>query len=269
MPTNIVPPFRPEAERAARTAIGHTLTDHGGPKISAPRAVAMFCGAVPNQANLATALRDIVEGGYLDGLAAYGVGRGKFIDTVNGPTFAPGGVTLTDGQMQAIARSIQGADIVCIYLPPGVNISYGQSLSCQGFCGYHGAAGGVAYCVLPDTGCQACHGGFDSFSALTMVTSHELAEACTDPYGNGWYEDATGEENADICAWVPVSYGQWTVQPYWTNESGCTAGTFAPGPVPVPGPPSGDGLTDAQVQAVQAMIDASIAKLSLSYQGGS
>ncbi len=66
------------------------------------------------------------------------------------------------------------------------------------------------------------------------LTAHEVAESVTDPTGQTWYEDGTGMENADIVAWLPLPYGPWTAQGYWTNEHGNTVGAYQ---VPVQPPP--------------------------------
>ena len=77
--------------------------------------------------------------------------------------------------------------------------------------------------MLPYPDCSGCTGGQDTFTALTITTSHELCEAITDPIpGEGWYDDANGEIG-DICAWKTKTVGKYTVQQEWSNqvESAC------------------------------------------------
>jgi hypothetical protein len=56
------------------------------------------------------------------------------------------------------------------------------------------------------------------------VVSHELAESATDPdTSTGWRDYTLGHYNdeiADICVWIPVSYGfyGYTVQKYWNQD---------------------------------------------------
>jgi hypothetical protein len=72
------------------------------------------------------------------------------------------------------------------------------------------------------------HGYFDGFS---IVGGHEYEEAQTDTnVGYGW-TDATGNENADKCAWDAKSANitrgttYYAVQPVWSNKiGGCTIG---------------------------------------------
>jgi serine protease len=69
------------------------------------------------------------------------------------------------------------------------------------------------------------NGIFDGYS---IVVGHEYSEAVTDPdnfFSNqdGW-NDATGSENADKCAWIEtqnITLGghQYAIQPTWSNEA--------------------------------------------------
>ena len=69
------------------------------------------------------------------------------------------------------------------------------------------------------------NGIFDGFS---IVVGHEYSEAVTDPdnfFANqdGW-NDASGSENADKCAWIEtqnITLGghQYAIQPTWSNEA--------------------------------------------------
>jgi hypothetical protein len=58
---------------------------------------------------------------------------------------------------------------------------------------------------------------------LTIVTSHEIREAVTDPDLNAWY-DSSGYEADDKCAWhnlYQTANGFW-VQPEFSNkDNGC------------------------------------------------
>ena len=36
---------------------------------------------------------------------------------------------------------------------------------------------------------------------MSMLPSHEITEATTDPELNAWYDTANGEEIGDLCAW--------------------------------------------------------------------
>jgi hypothetical protein len=229
-------------------ASGHTLTDHGGPKISNPKLFILDYGPMSPWLNLAKRNQfasDLMTKGYLGPLASYGVlGSGSFL----------GSLQVAQGYGKALTQSLvfslilntiaqagipkpDGATIYAVFTPDDVTVQALGGSNCQTFCGFHSSAGNALYAVIPSTACPSCHGPNDPFAALCMVTAHEVAETVTDPLGTGWWEDSSGEENADICAWQPVPYGPWTVQPYWTNESGCTSGVYSQPPPPPPGPP--------------------------------
>jgi len=55
-------------------------------------------------------------------------------------------------------------------------------MSCSSFCGYHDDVSGAQYYgVIPYPNCTGCDNAGSVFDSLTMITSHELAEAITDP----------------------------------------------------------------------------------------
>ncbi len=100
------------------------------------------------------------------------------------------------------------------------------------WCGYHSsfqftnAAGKietVKYSVVPyanQSGCDS-RGVNDS---MTIIASHEVAEAITDPLGTGWY-DGSGNEVGDRCSWQSYTFGPFTLQKVWSNSHfGCYSG---------------------------------------------
>ena len=136
-----------------------------------------------------------------------------------------------------------GEDFV-IYLPKGsIPAGFGA------FCAYHNeiydAAGNrISYSVMPWTSDAnyACgenylnatansygNGFLDGFS---IVTGHEIAEAATDPFpftAPGW-QDSSGAEIGDICAWGTTANGVpmynisggghvFAVQSLWSNSA--------------------------------------------------
>lgn len=130
----------------------------------------------------------------------------------------------------------------------GVPVNAGGETGCGGsnftFCGYHDSftSGGnrVRYTVLPYP-CSS--GGGTCFidaqesvgRALQAVGSHELAETVTDPDQppvalGGWFDDHTGDENADVCASdacvvdLPVGVDVFAVNSLYSNLGGdCVA----------------------------------------------
>ena len=63
--------------------------------------------------------------------------------------------------------------------------------------------------------------GLSSCARKTIVTSHEIREAVTDPDLNAWY-DSAGYEADDKCAWhnlYQTTRGGYWVQPEYSNGS--------------------------------------------------
>jgi hypothetical protein len=137
-------------------------------------------------------------------------------------------------------------------VPPAVTIVSGSVTSCVDFCGYHGTtlfgpnAIPLLYGVIMDTFTGPCATGCGSFTGnalqnTTVVTSHELIEAVTDPDIGlnqglgppvGWYDgaDIPCGEVGDICEngagdTISVNGRTWMVQEIWSNrQQGCVSG---------------------------------------------
>jgi hypothetical protein len=134
-----------------------------------------------------------------------------------------------------------GQEIYGLIFPPNVSITLQGSGSCTAFCGYHmtfNSTSGqpVRYMVIPHLDCAGC--GFQSteMDSKTVVLSHEMSEATTDPDVGlaiatnnnaylGWYDDTNGEIG-DICAGDPDStmFG-YAVQTEWSNADGACVAT--------------------------------------------
>jgi len=172
---------------------------------------------------------------------AFAIGNGgAFVDTT-----PPKGSRFSDSQVRSYlaglfdSGKITSPDpdtIYGIYFPSGVKISLQGGTSCSSFCGYHGnftyLGKDIKYAVFPYTNCRACSlAGKAVLDILTMVTSHEIREAVTDPDLDSWY-DGQGYEADDKCAWhnlYPMTRGGFWVQPEYSN-GGTVSGTTYPGP---------------------------------------
>ena len=110
-----------------------------------------------------------------------------------------------------------------VYLPQGTVSTAGSSRSCTSYCGYHSSFtynGQTAiYAVFPYNDCSGCSlSGKTVLDMETIVTSHEIREAITDPV-NAWWESSSGYEADDKCAWHNLyqqTGGAW-VQPEYSN----------------------------------------------------
>jgi hypothetical protein len=132
----------------------------------------------------------------------------------------------TSDRVPASAHTIYG-----VYLPPGTTSTLGSSKSCTSYCCYHSVftygSLQIKYAVFPYLTCSGCSlSGKSVLDMLTIVSSHEIREAVTDPGNNGkneWY-DRRGYEADDKCAWhhlYQLGSGYW-VQPEYSNANkGC------------------------------------------------
>ena len=127
-----------------------------------------------------------------------------------------------------------------VYFPHGMRIQLSGGGSCSSFCGYHShyTYNGIQikYAVFPYLDCSGCSlSGKTVADMLTIVTSHEIREAVTDPGDNNvnaWY-DAAGDEADDKCAWhnlYQMTNGGFWVQPEYSNGGGSTPSGPYPGP---------------------------------------
>ncbi len=233
------------------------LLDHGGPVISNAGAFNVFLGNATATA-FQTALNGFVaaftnrpdynvitqyskSGNTISGALAF---RGSYVDTTLYTAFT-GDNTLSDtevksyvgnlvnGPLAATLNGIATSTVINLYLPQGLVSTMGGSTGCGGsnvgYCGYHSWAnvGGlhVKYAVYPYNNCSGCSlSGKSVVDMQTIVTSHEIREAVTDPSdnGNAWY-DRQGYEADDKCAWHNLYQmaGYWIQPEYSNRDKGC------------------------------------------------
>jgi hypothetical protein len=232
VPVRVVPMHPVKAAPAAAQ-----LTYRNGPLLTNVEVFTLFWGNGWQNSPLISQINDffsyILSSSLIDQLAEYSVagktiGHGKLTGTLTVTSPAPSS-TVQDSDIQSLIQQqiASGAlpapgsnTLYVVYTETGVTVDQGGSASCQDFCGYHDTFGSnIFYGVLPYPDCSGCTGGQDTFTALTVTTSHELCEAITDPIpGQGWYDDNNGEIG-DICAWKTKTVGPYTVQQEWSNQA--------------------------------------------------
>jgi len=125
-----------------------------------------------------------------------------------------------------------------VYFPHGMKVTLGRSASCSSFCGYHSSFTyngiSIKYAVFPYPDCSGCSlSGKAVGDMFTIVSSHEIREAATDPFGTAWF-DRRGYEADDKCAWHNLYQMQrngtktFWVQPEYSN-GGTVSGVAYPG----------------------------------------
>ena len=141
---------------------------------------------------------------------------------------------VTDGQLQAEIHAFVSAHslpadtnhLYVAFLPKavescftGMNATANGQCSANTFCGYHSAAfGSLVYASMPyavvdgwrgstcssdggGVGNQSPNGSIDADTEIS-ITSHEMAEAFTDPFPNSGWVDSSGSEIGDDCAYI-------------------------------------------------------------------
>jgi hypothetical protein len=250
---------QPASGEAARSADqsgagGAHMVYRGGPVISNVKVTTVFWGAnVVNQSALDTFYGVLVNSPVIDMLGEYDtstqqIGHGSF-QTSYVDTNAPSDTEISDDQVQTELGQLidQGAlpapdanTLFMVHFPAGVTISMQSGLSCQQFCAYHSsfAHGGVNvyYGIMPDFsgGCASCGGEPDQFGSTTVVASHEVAEAITDPnigvanatqdeHQLAWYDDQY-DEIGDMCQGQSYTLDGYRLTKLWSNQaSACVA----------------------------------------------
>jgi hypothetical protein len=217
------------------------LTYRGGPLLSEVQVFVFFWGDAWQQDPHVALVQQInsffdyvLTSEMMDQLAEYSVpgsaiSHGTRTGSIELTTAPPSNVS--DGDLKQLIQQEISSDpavpqpnsssLYFVFLPPGVRVGMDGGASCVNFCGYHNDIDGqVFYAVMPYPDCAGCTSGLSVIDALTATTSHELAEAITDPIpGQGWYDDQNGEIG-DICAWQTKKLGDYTVQLEWSNNAG-------------------------------------------------
>jgi len=120
-----------------------------------------------------------------------------------------------------------------VVIPRTSYSSSGSSTSCGGpnlaYCAYHGSYSGqggtIKYSIEPYPSCSGCKvSGWSDVQNQEHFTCHETREAVTDPV-NGWWNNSTGAEADDQCAWSPTPFigtNGYAYQYEWSNANiGC------------------------------------------------
>ncbi len=227
-----------------------TLAYHGGHLINGGKAKVFTIYMGPMQfdtGDFDAFVKAIVEDGYYLSPDSADATPGAFQGSITLAQY-PFAQTVTDTQIQAWLPSFimnkgwhfDAYTLFALIFPAGTTVTMQGSGSCTAFCGYHSRTNaGIYYSVQNDTSCAGCHGSFTPNDSRMMVMAHEYGEWRSDPDGTGWYNDQSGMENGDECAWQLVHWGpnlKWAVQPLAVNGKGCYVGVYKD-PVPVPPPP--------------------------------
>ncbi len=171
---------------------------------------------------------------YFDLLSQYNVGRGTFLSHDVVAQDPPGGQTFDDSQVRAVLDgeiasgrlSTPTRNSLYVFLTaPGVTVTSNSQSSAYNFAGYHDAftnraGAAVYYAVVPYPTGTVSGLRLSEFQQTTIVLSHEVAEAVTDPdTRTGWFDDREGEIGDIANGQTGLLHG-YTVQALWSQTAG-------------------------------------------------
>ena len=260
---------------------GGGVTPHGKRIIRHPRVVVIAWGHyyVVNPDVVTAGVRlltDLVGGGYLTGLAQYGVAHGTVVGSVTIDTDsanpAPATIDrgplrdqlvewLSKGRVNPAPATNEDSLLYFVFPDPSTTLALGTT---TGFCGYHysGKFNGSSdhddlFFAAIGTGGRA-ETGADFMQQISYCVSHELAEALTDRDGDGFFDGAC--EISDICE-TKGNYtyrNTWTVEQYWSNwhktcihgESGVSLRRFVQAVNASPSSLRSLGMADISIESI-------------------
>jgi hypothetical protein len=156
---------------------------------------------------------------------------------------------VSDAQLQAEIRRVMLLNgwtggvgkIFLMFTSSGEDTCDSTGCSSADYCGYHSSfvlnGQPVIYGIEPYVNPNGCGNGKSpnnnpAADAAADTASHEIAEAVTNPFGDAWYNVASGNEVADLCTgygtltWKSATANQmwnggyFVLQQEWSNHSG-------------------------------------------------
>jgi hypothetical protein len=227
---------RPQVEALESREVP-TVTYHGGAVLQNVEVQPFYYGSdwsnIPaysaQRSQLDNYLQYLVQSSYTGVMLgnAYGTGPGSSSGDYSSQAALDKTQYLKDSTIRSTLQSsinkglLQEPDanrLYVVFVEDGVTIlndNFNNETSAKDFAGYHMAFGGtdasghaadIHYAVV----------SYQSLYGMTMTTSHELAEAITDPNVNyktkGWYDDNLNGEIGDVCAWSTAYLAGYAVQ---------------------------------------------------------
>lgn len=212
----------------------------GGLTIPSPTIQGVYLGSLYSTTSasevttLETFLKYLVGSTFMTGLSPYGISTGTAVTgkvlNVSLPLYKTTSTYLDDTVIQQyLATYIKNGTLIaptastlyCVYVEPGVAVSMQGATSIVDFGGYHNYSSvtigstttNFAYAVLPHPGSPNPTPRSQGFASvldnLTAVTSHEIAEACTDPdIYTGYHEDILETFNTNGSITTDYLYGE-------------------------------------------------------------
>ena len=216
------------------------VTYHGGPLLQNVQIQSVFYGQSWSTSTDLQQFISQVDGflnyfttsPYISVLKQYAIGNGSFMNDVVIPQDPPSGQTIDDSQIRQILNSEitsgqlampTSNQLYVFFTAPGVSVTLNGQTSDGNFGGYHdnfidSAGNPVYYAVLPYPTGQITTQPLTSLQQATVVLSHEVTEAMTDPnVGTGWFDSQSGEEVCDLAEGHLGVLGGYEIQGVWSQ----------------------------------------------------
>lgn len=236
-PSDVYPAFQPD--------VPQVVSANAGPVLTHTRIVPAFYANDDFQQSTTDFLAKLAPSSHwAEMLGEYGVVDATVTAPVAIADAAPG--TIDDADIKTwLAGKLDGTHpewpapddgtVYTIFYPASTTITFQKQTSCMQFGGYHnetvlGSGKKVAYAIIP-----RCMG---TFNLRSVVLSHELVEAASDPYPTllpaygqldekhlAWMLTSSGGEIGDMCQVDPLAnylvpdLGNADVQRSWSNKS--------------------------------------------------
>jgi hypothetical protein len=260
-PRTVRPSVTELETRVVPAVLAPNFIDHGGPVLESVQIEVVFYGdswqgsqLQGTRDKIAQFLGDLSDSSFLDVLAQYhgpdgqAIQHGQVTDSAIVADPIGSNVTPSDIETMLLQRIGDGTlqpsgpnRLYFVFTPPGVSVNDTPGTEVD-FLGYHAdlvdrQGRDNAYAVIPFPGPpNPQFGGLDQFQSLTNTSSHELAEAVTDPYSDAHgnpsgFDDFTFDpsskyqgEIGDICNGSVVYLHNYAIQKLYSAQAGtCVA----------------------------------------------
>jgi PKD repeat protein len=278
------PKAPPKGGKAADSPYGNPgeqLVNQGGPIITSVEVEAVYLGdywqtseGQQTISQLNGFFTYITSSPYMNVLAQYSAGPGQFAGSVVLPMSLPAETTLGDPDIQAaldqglapisgtaafgknaaaqpVLPAPDGNTLYFVFTPPHVHLQLGSDSSASDLLGYHQSftdtvGQTVYYAAVANPVGNVSVAGLGALDKLTVPSSHELAEAITDPMPNdnpAWTDPNTGNEIGDGFENLYGPVGNYQVQYLWSNQDNAAVlTTSTTPPTPTPGGVTANGV---------------------------
>lgn len=196
-----------------------TLNYFGGPIIQDVKIITVWWGRHVKYTNeLEHFYKNIVKTNWFTTLNEYNITGGNWERSIS---YNNSNATVINNELIArILLELAGNSTLnyyfAVHLSSEISVITTSGQSCVDFYAYHSEINRIYYGVIPE--CVNRDLNLNTFDTLTHSSSHELAEAVTNPKLHGWITD-TNEEIADLCNTEIFTSSGYVLNSLYSNKS--------------------------------------------------